>query len=335
MRATLSYPTLAILAAIAAAICAVTVPWVRRLALARGAVDLPEARRELARPTPRLGGLAVFLGAAVALALAALTGKIAPGVRPPGLWALTAGTLLVLGVGVVDDLRGLRPPVKLAIEVVAALVVVWAGGCRINALSIPGGVFHLGAMAVPFTVLWIVLVTNALNLIDGIDGLAAGTSAITLIAVAVIAHGFGYPMVAACAAAVAGACLGFLVFNHHPASIFLGDSGSLVLGFVIAVLSTHARAKGAAGAVTLATLLIVALPLGDTLFTIERRYFQGLRPGSPRSYLAGLRRIFQPDRRHLHHRLLRLGLGHRGAAYALYGIQAIACGYAVYLLIGR
>jgi UDP-GlcNAc:undecaprenyl-phosphate GlcNAc-1-phosphate transferase len=193
----------------------------------------------------------------------------------------------------------------------------------------------LGAATVPITVLWIVLVTNAVNLIDGIDGLAAGTSAIALLTIAVIAHGFGYPTVSAFAVALVGACVGFLIFNVHPASIFLGDAGSLFLGFAIAVLSTYARAKESTGAITIGTLLIVALPVGDTLFAIRRRYFRGLAVGSWRSHLAGMTRVFQPDRNHIHHRLLRVGLGQRGVAWALYGIQALACGYALYLLVRR
>jgi UDP-GlcNAc:undecaprenyl-phosphate GlcNAc-1-phosphate transferase len=176
-------------------------------------------------------------------------------------------------------------------------------------------------------------VTNALNLIDGIDGLATGTAVIALVTVAVIARGFGFTNVAALAAILAGACLGFLVFNFHPASIFLGDSGSLFIGFALGVLSSYARAKGTTGAITLATLLIVALPLGDTFTAVTRRYFNGLAPHSPRSHLAAFGRIFKPDSNHLHHRLLRAGLGQRAATYFLYGIQAIACAYAVYLLV--
>jgi len=330
-----SYTTLAFLAAAAALGCVAIVPLVRRLAVAGGAVDLPAPRRELSRPTPRLGGVAVFLASLLVVLAGGAAGLIDLGARPPRLLAFLVSALLIVGVGAFDDFRPLRPPVKLAVELVAATVVVTLGGGRIGALSAAGGALSLGWLAIPFSVVWIVLVTNAVNLIDGIDGLASGTAAIALVAVAVIARGFALPTVAGCAAIVAGACLGFLVFNFHPASIFLGDSGSLFLGFAIGVLSTHARAKGTAGAVTLATLLIVALPVGDTLFAINRRYVQGLEPRRPRSYLTGLARIFQPDRRHLHHRLLRLGLGHRGAAYALYAIQAIACAYAVYLLIGR
>jgi UDP-GlcNAc:undecaprenyl-phosphate GlcNAc-1-phosphate transferase len=221
------------------------------------------------------------------------------------------------------------------VQVIAAVIVVQGGACRVDAITIPGGVLELGWAAAPLTVVWIVLVTNAVNLIDGIDGLAAGTAVIALVAITVVARRFGLPAVSGLAAILAGACLGFLVFNFHPARIYLGDSGSLLLGFALGVLSTQARAKGATGAITFATVLMVALPIGDTLFAIERRYLRGLCPGDPRSHVAGLRRIFQPDRAHLHHRMLRLGLGHRGAACALWALQAIACAWAIYLLVGR
>jgi UDP-GlcNAc:undecaprenyl-phosphate GlcNAc-1-phosphate transferase len=328
--------TLAVLAAAAALVSALLVPFVRHAAVRWGAVDVPDERRVLTKPTPRLGGVAIFLAFALVVAGGAAVGRIAPGVAPPDIAAFLLGALVVMLTGAVDDFRRLRPHVKLAAEIVAALVVVYGGGCRVAGISIPGGKeLSLGIAAAPLTVVWIVFVTNALNLIDGIDGLAAGTAAIALLTVVVIAHGFSYPTVAAFAATLGGACVGFLVFNLHPASIFLGDAGSLFLGFSIAVLSTYARAKESTGAITVGTLLIVALPVGDTLFAIRRRYFRGLAVASPRSHLAGLTRVFQPDRNHIHHRLLRVGLGQRSAAWALYAIQAIACGYAIYLLVKR
>ena len=331
----MSWTSLAVLLGASALLSIALVPWVRRLALAWGAVDVPDPNKITVRTTARLGGLAVLLSSATVLAVASAFGRVSLTVAPPKVAPFALGALLVAGVGAFDDFRRLRPLSKLAVEIVAALIVVVAGDCRIGGFSSPGGVVGLGSLAVPFTVVWIVLVTNAVNLIDGIDGLAAGTSAIALVTIGVIARGFGFPTVTAFAAVLVGACLGFLVFNVHPASIFLGDTGSLLLGFSIGVLSSYARAKGSTGAITLGTLLIVALPLGDTMFAIRRRYFRGLAPRSLRSHVAGFTRILQPDRNHLHHRLLRLGLGHRGAAWALFAIQAAACAYAVYLLVSR
>lgn len=326
----------ALLAGASALGSALLVPGVRRLALKGGAVDVPDGRRVSTKITPRLGGLAIFLSFAVVVGVFAALGKISLAVGTPRVVTFFAAAAMVVGVGALDDFRPLRPHAKLIVELAAALLVVYGGHCRIAGISVPGRpALMLGAATAPITVLWIVLVTNAVNLIDGIDGLAAGTSAIALLTIAVIAHGFGYPTVSAFAVVLVGACVGFLLFNIHPASIFLGDAGSLFLGFAIAVLSTYARAKESTGAITIGTLLIVALPVGDALFAIPRRYFQGLAVGSWRSHVAGLTRVFQPDRNHIHHRLLRVGLGQRGVAWALYGIQALACSYALYLLVKR
>ena len=332
----MDFRTLAMLAGAAALSSTLLVPLVRKAAVAWGAIDVPDERRVLSKPTPRLGGVAIFLAFFLVIGAGAAIGRVSLADAPPNMAPFLVAASLVLLVGAVDDFRRQPPLTKLAVELVAALVVVYAGDCRIVGISIPGGsALSLGALAAPLTVAWIVFVTNAVNLIDGIDGLAAGTSAIALVTVAVIAKGFGFPTVAAFAATLVGACAGFLVFNLHPASIFLGDAGSLFLGFSIAVLATYARAKESTGAITIGTLLIVALPVGDTLFAIRRRYFQGLAVASPRSHLAGLSRVFRADSNHIHHRLLRVGLGQGAAAWALYAIQAVACAYAIYLLVNR
>lgn len=333
---TLTWTTLALLTLGGAVACALLVPLARRLAFRWGAVDVPDARRIHGKPTARLGGMAVFVGFLVVFGIAAGIGNLPLGREsgaPPSVPAFILGALLMFGLGVVDDIHRLRARTKLLVQIVAAAIVVYAGDCRISGISSPSGVFNLGVMAAPFSMLWIVLITNALNLIDGMDGLATGTAAMALVSVAVIAQGFGLTTVAALAAILAGACVGFLFFNFHPASIFLGDSGSLFIGFTLGVLSSYARAKGTTGAITLATLLIVALPLGDTVTSMARRYFRGLSPSRLSSHVAGLARIFQPDSNHLHHRLLRAGFGQRAATYALYCVQAIACIYAVYLLV--
>jgi UDP-GlcNAc:undecaprenyl-phosphate GlcNAc-1-phosphate transferase len=326
---------LVILAALAALFTALATPLVRRAAIRWKAVDLPDERRVHGTPTPRLGGLAVFAAFMAAVAAAALAGALPAGGDHPSVPAFLAAATLIVALGAADDLRRLRPGVKLAVEIAAAALVVYGGGARVTGLSGLGGVIQLGALSGPLTILWIVLVTNALNLVDGIDGLASGAATISFAAVAVIAHGFGFVEVTILAVILAGACAGFLVHNFHPATIFLGDSGSLFLGFALGVLSTYARAKGATGAITLATLLVVALPVGDALLAVQRRYLKGLRPASPRSHLEGLRRVFEADRNHLHHRLLRAGLGQRAAVYALYAIQVAACAYAVYLVVSR
>jgi len=329
--------TILLLWAVTAAVASATlVPLARRAAFALRAIDVPDERHLHGRTTARLGGLAVFGAFALVVVVLLVAGRMdGPGGAPNklSLPIFFGSAFLVLGAGAIDDVRRLRAHVKLAVELGAALIVVYGGNIRITGISSPGGVVELGWLAGPFTILWIILVTNAINLVDGIDGLAAGTSILALGSVAIIAHGFDLGTVAVLAAVLAGACAGFLVHNFHPATIFLGDSGSLFIGFSIGVLSSYARAKGTTGAITIATLLIVALPLGDTLSSIGRRYFKGLAAHRLSSHVAGLGRIFTPDNNHLHHRLLRAGLGHRGATYALYLIQAIACAYAIYLLV--
>jgi UDP-GlcNAc:undecaprenyl-phosphate GlcNAc-1-phosphate transferase len=329
----IGWANLAVDAAAAAGTSALLVPLARRAAFAVGAVDVPDERHQHARTMPRLGGTAVFAAfLLVALGLALLD-RLVDDTPEMQLLPYLAGAALVLAVGAIDDVRRLGPLVKLGVEVAAAAVVVYGGDCRISGISSLSGVLDLGWLGGPFTILWIVLVTNALNLIDGLDGLAAGTAFLALGSIAVVARGFDLTTVAILAAVLGGACAGFLYHNFHPATIFLGDSGSLFIGFSIGVLSSYARAKGTTGAITFATLLIVALPLGDTVTAIGRRYFRGLADHGLRQHGAALSRIFQPDNNHLHHRLLRAGLGQRGASYALYAIQAIACGYAIYLLV--
>jgi UDP-GlcNAc:undecaprenyl-phosphate GlcNAc-1-phosphate transferase len=320
----------------AAFVCALAVPPVRRLAMALGAVDRPDPRRAHAEPTPRLGGVAIFIAFLGSLALAYAIGAPlddAARVNSEGVLGFALGATIVFAAGVVDDLRGFRPLAKLAVEIGAALVVTLYGGCRIGGISVPGGAVALGPIAAPMaTVLWIVLVTNALNLMDGLDGLAAGVSAIALGTVAALA-GPGHASVSAIAAILIGVALGFLMHNFHPASIFMGDSGSLFLGFSLGVLSTYASAKAAAGAITVAPLLIVALPLADTVWAMGRRYVRGLVPTSVRSHVAGVARMFEPDRAHIHHRLVSAGLAQREAIFVLYGIQAVACAGAIYLAV--
>lgn len=314
---------------------ALLVPLVRRFALAHGVVDRPDGRRVNLESTPRLGGVALFLACGIVLGLAWLLGSNlgdAVRVNPSGAAGFVLGVSLVFATGVVDDVVGLRPRTKLLFQVVAASLVVAYGGCRMSALSLPGGPVELGVLGAPLTVLWIVTLTNAVNLMDGLDGLAAGVAAIALGAIVVIAspaHG----SVAVVAAVLLGACIGFLAHNFQPASIFMGDSGSLFLGFSLGVLSTYASAKTATGAITLVPVLIVALPLADTFWTMARRYGRGLVPISARSHLAGIARIFVPDRQHIHHRLVRAGLDPRSAIHVLYGIQGAACAGAIYLAL--
>lgn len=324
---------IAIAIGVSALCCALAVPFVRRMAIALGAVDHPDERRLHAQPTPRLGGVAMFIAFAVVLGGGALYGPTIGGVtraNPQGVLGFAIAAAIVFVTGVIDDLRGLPARVKLVPETLAALVVVLSG-FRVDSVSSPWGPLPLGYLAVPLTVAWIVAVTNALNLMDGLDGLAAGVAAIAFATILALTD--PHRTVALLAAVLLGACVGFLFHNLHPASIFMGDSGSLLLGLALGVLSTHTSQKARTGAITLVPLLILALPLTDTAWAVVRRYARGLVPTSVRSHLAGFARIVTADRQHIHHRLIAAGVSQRRATYLLYLLQGATCCAAIYLVM--
>jgi len=285
-------------------------PVVRALALAIGAVDLPEARKVHQGVMPRLGGLGIFLVfAAVSVPAAGISRE---------LLGILAGSGLIVLVGMVDDVRGLSPKVKLAGQVGAALVLV-SFGVRVDFITNPlNGMLVLGNLAVPVTVLWVVGVTNALNLIDGLDGLAAGTAAVAALTMAVIAGLEGQALALSLGLVLAGACVGFLRYNFHPARIFMGDTGSMFLGFTLAALSITGFTKSATVISVVLPVVILGLPLLDTGFAIVRRYL-GHKP------------IFEADKEHLHHRLLALGLSHRATVLVIYAINLVLGASAVLL----
>ncbi len=288
-------------------------PAVRLLALHFGAVDEPGGRRAHRGRIPRLGGLAVLGAGLLGLLLPWLGGVpvfaalIARGWR---LGWFLAGTLLITAVGVFDDCREATPWPKLAFETLAAVVAV-AGGFGFSAVSNPftGGSIELGALGALLSVLWIVGITNAFNLIDGLDGLAAGVALIAAATIFVLAGVQARPDAAVLTAVLAGALLGFLRYNFHPASIFLGDSGSLLLGYVLSVLSIQGQQKVPTVVVLLVPILVLALPIVETVVTVVRRY--------GREGAAGL---FHADREHIHHRLVMRGMAPRRAVLLLYGI---------------
>jgi UDP-GlcNAc:undecaprenyl-phosphate GlcNAc-1-phosphate transferase len=302
-------------------------PLVIRLAARLGAFDRPGPRRIHRAPVPRIGGVAVFAGFLAGLLFAAYaTGSLAAFPTVTVYWSsLAAGALAVFLLGLLDDIVGVAFPWKFAVQAGAA-VLAWAGGFRIEALSHPfgGGALDLGLLSLPVTVIWIVGITNAVNLLDGLDGLAAGTALITTAAVALIAFHGGHFGVTATCIALLGSLLGFLPFNFNPARIFLGDSGSMFLGFVLAVISVRGSQKGATTVAVLAPLLVLGLPIADTAFAILRRVARLgresllARGGRVSFFLRNLDRVFLPDERHLHHRLLHFGLSHRGAVLFLY-----------------
>ena len=303
-------------------------PISRRLALRIGAIDNPGLRRIHSVATPRLGGPAILAALVLVMVLAA---HWDPSINA-FFWAharrlgfLATGALMVTLVGAIDDVHAQRPATKLAVEVVAASIVV-CGGYRIDPPMVP-----LGLLTVPLSIIFIVAVVNAVNLVDGLDGLAVGLCAIISMTLLLMGRINGAGGASLMAAALCGVLLGFLPYNVHPARIFLGDSGALLLGFMVAVgaLATS-HPTGSLGAAA-APLLALGLPLGELMLSTTRRVLREiavLKPGGGTRYGWYLLRrpvLFAGDRDHIHHRLLTLGFGHREAVLLLYAVGAGFC----------
>jgi UDP-GlcNAc:undecaprenyl-phosphate GlcNAc-1-phosphate transferase len=286
-------------ALVAGVVTSVLVAPAARLAAAFGALDRSDARKPDARSIPRLGGVAMAGGIALACALGLVVrwpvwSQVIPRQE---LMALALGTLLVFVVGVVDDLAGVSPGQKLLVELLAAWLIVRVGW-NFHALRLPVvGEVDLGLWGPALSILWVVGVTNAMNLIDGLDGLAGGVAAIvaaSLLAYSVLQDNQG---TAVLLAGVVGACLGFLWYNWEPARIFLGDGGALTLGYLFGALTLHSSIKAPAAVAILVPVLALGLPVIDTLLVMVLRFFEGA--GRP---LAGrAARVLRADRRHLHH----------------------------------
>lgn len=256
-----------------------------------------------------------------------LSGDVSGDAAIGPLVPILVGASLIFAVGLFDDLRALPVWPRLIVEAGAALTVMSAG-ILIERVTVGGQTWTLGLLAWPVTFAWIVGMTNAFNLIDGIDGLAAGTAAIAGAACTVILIRRGHVADAMLLAALVGACLGFLVYNFTPASIFLGDSGSLTLGFVLATTAITGWQKGATALAAGVPLLIFALPIADALAATVRRSRR--RPGAgPLTLRQALRQIAQPDRDHIHHRLTAQGWSTRRAVLVLYAVTIVLSALAV------
>ena len=303
--------TVVVVFAVALGCSAILTPLVRNAAVRSNLLDIAASSRKVhAQPIPRLGGIAIAAGFLVPIvgllifhpsgALFSLELKRTAG--------LLAGGLLIIALGLYDDLRGANARVKFAVQIVAASLT-FALGYRIEALALPfvDGI-PLGPFAYPFTVFWIVGVINAFNLLDGLDGLAGGTAFIAAGALFTIALAGHHPLVMVATAALAGAVLGFLFFNWNPASIFMGDTGSLFLGFVLATTAIRASATPSGAVDLLIPILVFGIPIGDTLLAMARRWLRG----AP---------LFSADRGHIHHRLLAKGLSHRDTVLVAYGVS--------------
>ena len=296
-------------------LCFLMTPQVKRFAENVGAIDEPNERRINIHPIPRMGGLAIFFGFVVSSLLVVNMSTTVMG--------LLLGAVIIAVMGALDDILTLNPWIKLAGQIMAALVAIRCG-IVFDVISNPGFLdagttINIGWLSVPLTVLWIVLCTNAVNLIDGLDGLAVGVSAISSASMMVVSLLLPYmidtnvPLLLAC---LTGACIGFMPYNLNPAKIFMGDVGSQFLGFVLSCVSIMGTFKFHTIITFLVPLMALAVPLFDTIFAIIRRVLRGQSP-------------FQADRGHIHHRLLALGMNQKQVVAILYGISAVmgtSCG---------
>ena len=295
---------LAVVTALLIALC--TAPVVKTFAERVGAIDVPgEARRIHDHPIPRMGGMAIFLGFLISVALYADVTRQVQGIL--------IGSVIIVAVGAVDDIVSMRYWVKLLAQIVAASVAV-VHGVVIEFFMNPNifseNLVWLGALSIPITVFWIVGITNAVNLIDGLDGLACGVSGISCVTMLAVALLLTQDNVAVILAALAGACVGFIPYNLNPAKIFMGDTGALLLGYVLATVSVMGLFKFYAIVTFVVPVLALALPLFDTAFAIIRRLLRGQNP-------------MTPDREHLHHRLIDMGLSQKQAVAVLYSLCAM------------
>lgn len=277
-------------------------PLVKKLAFKIGATDKPNQRKVHQKIMPRLGGLAIFFSFLIGYLV----------LQPDSKYALPIliGSIIIIITGVLDDMIELSAKIKLGGQLVATLIVVVYGGVQIDFINLPfGGKLEFGMLSIPITVLWIVGITNAINLIDGLDGLAAGVSSIVLITISGMAIMMGNVFVTSMGFIVLGSTLGFLFYNFHPAKIFMGDTGALFLGYMISVLSLLGF-KNVAVISFIVPVIILGVPISDTFFAIIRRIVKN-QP------------LSAPDKSHLHHCLLRLGYSHRQTVLIIYGMSAI------------
>ena len=271
-----------------------------------GAMDIPkDERRVHSKPMPVIGGVAMYLAVMISMLI------FLPGSRV--VYSIMAGGSVIFLAGLKDDILGMSPKEKLFFQIAAALIAIW-GGVQIdfitNPLSLGNTVLPLSWIGVPITLFWIVGITNTLNLIDGLDGLAGGVAFISALSFTAVALKLGVPHIGVLAATVAGACIGFLPYNFNPAKIFMGDTGALFLGFMLAVISIEGVMKSVATIAMLVPIIILGVPIFDTTFAIFRRILSG-------------RSIMSADKNHLHHRLLNRGFSQRKTVLILYGISGI------------
>lgn len=283
-------------------IALIVTPGIMKLSLKIDATDKPNHRKVHTDPVPTLGGLAIFISFLIGLII----------LQPENSYHLSivVGAFIIILLGFFDDLYNLSPKIKLFVQILAAVLVVYWGGLQVEFINLPfGGKIEFGILSSIVTILWIVGVTNAINLIDGLDGLAAGISAIALLTIAGMAMIMGDVYVAIIALILFFSTVGFLRYNFFPAKIFMGDTGALFLGYMISVLSLLGF-KNITFISFLTPIFILAVPISDTLIAMVRRYINN-QP------------ITSADSSHLHHRLLKIGLSHKQAVIYLYVLSGL------------
>jgi UDP-GlcNAc:undecaprenyl-phosphate GlcNAc-1-phosphate transferase len=319
-------------AVVAALLTHLLVPPVIALARRHRALDQPDARKRQASAVPRLGGLAIFGGLGLAAGFAALAQWRIWGtaIAGKGILALAAGAALVFLVGVIDDLRGVGAGTKVLVELAAASLLL-AAGWSFSVLRLPFlGSIDLGLIGGGLvSLVWIVGVTNAINLLDGLDGLAGGVVAIIAASMLSYAAMQRSPGTVVLMAATAGACLGFLRHNWKPERIFMGDSGALTLGFLLAAMSLHSAIKAPAAVAILIPILALGVPVMDTLMVMAVRFLDRPQAHLLRRFL----RMFRADRKHLHHLLERLGARRSHVVALIYAVVVAFCAMALVVAV--
>ncbi len=280
-------------------------PFSKKLSIKVGAIDYPRKRGMHKEPIPRMGGVAIVLGFIITMFILVPFVKELQSIQFIGFMI---GAVVIVVMGMFDDIYTLKPKIKLAFQMVAALIVIFTG-TRINIVTWPF-IANLEAFSAPITLVWIIGVTNAVNLIDGVDGLAAGVSSICALCLTVLCVLSGTPLAVVLSACLAGSCFGFLPRNFSPAEVIMGDTGALFLGFVLSVTSIIGVFKSYALLAVVIACFALGLPIFDTIFAMARRALKG-KP------------IMEADRGHLHHRLIDSGLSPSSAVVVLYGLSIL------------
>ena len=296
---------------LAVGIALVVTPGVIFIAHITGALDRPDGRKVHKKPIPRIGGAGIYTAFMFSVGITAVMVDFNGEMFHEVIGLVFAGTLIFV-LGLIDDYKNLPAKIKLLGQIFAAAVLVLGFDIKIDFITDPFGdfIYLESFIAVPATIFWLVGLTNTVNLIDGLDGLAAGVSAIASVAILLVALQQNFLLVAIMTGALAGAAVGFLFYNSNPARIFMGDSGSMFFGFMLAGISVTGSMKSTATIALIVPILALGLPILDTAFAIVRRW----RGGQP---------IFKPDKGHLHHRLLSLGFTQKQAVLLMYVISAM------------